>query len=50
LVYLIKMPWRNGATHVVMGRIKPIEKLAALVPRPRYHIVHAPGKLPECSN
>ena len=29
--------------HVVMERIELIEKLAALVPRPRYHIVHYYG-------
>jgi len=45
LVYRMKTPWRNGATHVVMERIELIEKLAALVPRPRYHIVHYYGVL-----
>jgi hypothetical protein len=39
LVYRMKTPWRSGQTHVVMERIELIEKLAALVPRPRYHIV-----------
>jgi hypothetical protein len=45
LVYRMKAPWRSGATHVVMERIELIEKLAALVPRPRYHIVHYYGVL-----
>jgi hypothetical protein len=35
----------DGATHVVMVRIELIEKVAALVPRPRYHIVHYYGVL-----
>ena len=43
LVYEMKTPWRNGATHVVMARLELIEKLAALVPRPRYHIIHFYG-------
>jgi len=43
LVYRMKTPWRSGQTHVVMERIELIEKLAALVPRPRYHIVHYYG-------
>jgi hypothetical protein len=43
LVYRMKTPWRSGQTHVVMERIELIEKLAALVPRPRYHIVHHYG-------
>jgi hypothetical protein len=38
-------PWRSGQTHVVMERIELIEKLAALVPRPRYHIVRYYGVL-----
>ena len=45
LVYRMKTPWRSGQTHVVMERIELIEKLAALVPRPRYHIVHYYGVL-----
>lgn len=43
LVYRMKTPWRRGQTHVVMERIELIEKLAALVPRPLYHIVHYYG-------
>jgi hypothetical protein len=42
LVYRMKTPWWSGQTHVVMERIELIEKLAALVPRPRYHIVSHP--------
>jgi hypothetical protein len=45
LVYRMKTPWRSGQTHVAMERIELIEKLAALVPRPRYHIVHHYGVL-----
>jgi hypothetical protein len=45
LLYRMKTPWRNGATHVVMDRIELLEKLAALVPRPRYHVIHYYGVL-----
>jgi hypothetical protein len=41
----MKTTWRHGATHVVMERIQLLEKLAALVPRPRYHVVHYYGVL-----
>ena len=40
---VVGFSWRNGATHVVMARLELIEKLAALVPRPRYHIIHFYG-------
>lgn len=45
LVYRMKTPWRSGATQVLMERIELLEKLAALVPRPRYHVVHYYGIL-----
>jgi hypothetical protein len=38
-----KRPGGAARTHVVMERIELIGKLAALVPRPRYHIVHYYG-------
>jgi Putative transposase len=45
LIYRMKTPWPDGATHVVMERIDLIEKLAALVSRPRYHTIHYYGVL-----
>ena len=46
--YQLKMPWRNGTTHVVYEPLDFLAKLAALVPRPRvnltrYHGVFAPN-------
>ncbi len=41
----MKTPWRDGTTHVVMDPGQLIEKLAALVPRPKYHTIHFYGVL-----
>jgi len=37
VLYRLKRPWRNGATHVVFQPQELLEKLAALVPAPRAH-------------
>ena len=39
LLYRLKRPWRNGTTHVVFEPLELIEKLAALVPPPRFNLV-----------
>jgi hypothetical protein len=39
LAYRLKRPWSNGATHVIFDPRELIEKLAALVPPPRFHLV-----------
>jgi len=31
--------WRDGATHLVMSRLEFMQRLAALVPRPRLHLI-----------
>jgi hypothetical protein len=48
LVYRLKRPWANGATHVIFNDLELLDKLAALLPPPRFHWVRyhrilAPG-------
>jgi hypothetical protein len=48
VVYLLKTPYRDGTTHVVLEPLDFLARLAALVPRPRvnltrYHGVLAPN-------
>jgi hypothetical protein len=31
----LKTPWRDGTTHLVMSPLEFMQRLAALVPRPR---------------
>jgi hypothetical protein len=35
----LKIPWRDGTTHLVMSRLAFMHRLAALVPRPRQHLI-----------
>src|SRR3954469_20079459 len=37
LVLQLKSPWRDGTTHIVMSPLELMQRLAALVPRPRAH-------------
>ena len=39
LLYRLKHRWRDGTTHVVFEPQELVEKLAALVPPPRFHLV-----------
>src|SRR5438093_9582070 len=41
----MKAPWRDGTTHVIMSGGELVEKLAALVPAPRFHLVRYFGIL-----
>ena len=34
VVLRLKMPWRDGTTHLVMSPLEFMQRLAALVPRP----------------
>jgi len=34
----LKTPWRDGTTHLVMSPLEFLQRLAALVPRPRLHL------------
>ncbi len=41
----LKTPWRDGTTHLVMSPQEFIQRLAALVPRPRLHLIRFHGVL-----
>ena len=45
LLYRLKRRWRDGTTHVIFERLELIEKLAALVPAPRFNLVRYSGVL-----
>jgi hypothetical protein len=45
LAYRLKRPWSNSATHVIFDPLELLEKLAALVPPPRFHMVRYHGVL-----
>jgi hypothetical protein len=34
----LKTPWRDGTTHLVMTPLEFMQRLVALVPRPRLHL------------
>ncbi len=45
----LKTPWRDGTTHQVMSPLEFMQRLAALVPRPRLASDSLPwGPGPEC--
>ena len=39
VVLKLKTPWRDGTTHLVMSPLEFRQRLAALVPRPRLHLI-----------
>ncbi len=39
VVLKLKSPWRDGTTHLVMSPLEFTQRLAALVPRPRLHLI-----------
>jgi hypothetical protein len=41
----LKTPRRGGTTHLVMGPLKFMHRLAPLVPRPRLHLIHLGASL-----
>ena len=45
VVLRLKTPWRNGTTHIVMSPLEFRQRLAALVPRPRLHLIRFHGVL-----
>jgi hypothetical protein len=49
LFYRLKHRWRDGTTHVVFEPQELVEKLAALVPPPRFHLVRYHGILGPCA-
>jgi hypothetical protein len=45
VVLTLKTPYREGTTHIVMSPLEFIQRLAALVPRPRLHLIRFHGVL-----
>ena len=45
LVYTFTKPWSDGTTGIKLSPLKLLEKLAALVPLPRLHLVRYGGCL-----
>ena len=45
VVLQLKTAWRDGTTHIVMSPLELMQRLAALVPRPRLHLIRFHGGL-----
>jgi hypothetical protein len=45
VVLTLKTPYRDGMTHIVMSPLEFMQRLAALVPRPRLHLRRFHGVL-----
>ena len=45
MVLKLKTAWRDGTTHLVMSPLEFMQRLAALVPRPRLHLIRFHGVL-----
>ena len=45
VVLTLKTPYRDGTTHIVMEPLEFMQRLAALVPRPRLHLIRFHGVL-----
>ena len=45
VVLKLKTPWRYGTTHLIMSPLKFMQRLTALVPRPRLHLIRFHGVL-----
>lgn len=45
IVYKLKTPWDDGTTHIYMSPLELLEKLAAIIPRPRVHLTRFHGVL-----
>ena len=43
VVLKLKTPWRDGTTHLVMSPLEFMQRLAALVPRPKLHLIRFKG-------
>jgi len=43
VVYKLKRPYNDGTTHIVMTPLQLLERLAAIVPRPRVHLTRFSG-------
>ena len=49
LLYRFRRPWRDGTTDVVLEPLELLERLSALVPAPRAHLVRYSGLLAPAS-
>ena len=45
VVLPLTSPWRDGTTHLRMSPLEFMQRLAALVPRPRLHLIRFHGVL-----
>ena len=45
VVLQLKSAWRDGSTHIKMSPLEFMQRLAALVPRPRLHLIRFHGAL-----
>lgn len=45
VVYSLKKPYDDGTTHIVMSPLELLEKIAAIIPRPRVHLTRFHGVL-----
>ena len=50
VVLQLKSPWRDGTTHIVMSPLEFMQRLAALVPRPKLHLIRFHGVLAPHAN
>ena len=50
VVLQLKSPYHDGTTHVVMSPLELMQRLAALVPRPRLHLIRFHGVLAPNAN
>ncbi len=45
LSFALKTPWSDGTSHLLLSPMELLEKLAALVPPPRFHLLRYHGVL-----
>jgi hypothetical protein len=50
LCYRLKHRWRDGTTHIVLEPVALLERLAACIPPPRFHLVRYHGILAPCAS
>ena len=43
--FALKTPWRNDTTHIILTPMEFMRRLAALIPRPRLHLIRFHGVL-----
>jgi hypothetical protein len=50
LCYRLKHRWRDGTTHILLAPVALLERLAACIPPPRFHLVRYHGILASCAS